>query len=61
MSDALRRTMQYLGLVAIEPRDGFTIPNRRFPNQQMCDECGAMVPPSRQEQHIAWHDQHVRR
>lgn len=61
MSDVVERTMQYLGLVGIEPREGYAIPNRRFPTQQVCDECGALVPPSRQAHHTAWHLQHVQR
>lgn len=60
MNHALKRTMQYLGLVAVEPREGYAIPNRRFPARQVCNECGALVPPSRQAQHTDWHLQHAR-
>lgn len=54
--------MEYLGLVAVEPRDVFTIPNWRFPTQQVCDQCGAVLPRSRQGgQHADWHEQQMKR
>ena len=52
------RVLQYLGLAAVPPQDGYTLPDRRFPRQQVCSECGAVVPPSRQDQHTRWHLQH---
>lgn len=55
------RTMQYLGLVAVQAREGFTIPNKSFPALQVCDQCGAVVPRSSQEKHTSWHQQQQHR